>query len=174
MSELDMCCTYTIAVQDNPIFTGKCLHCDSCGQGLRYTGTDWKYEPFEGLCNSAKCETGHARDEPPAPRATERQRSHWEYQELNGKHGVFEGNLLIAVVGECFARPAEAAVVARQIVVDNNQHDTLIEQRDRLVKALRDLLECSRCQNGCAPDDMSCATSQADSVLATIEQEGEA
>lgn len=58
-----------------------------------------------------------------------------------------------------------------QIVTEHNQYSTLIAQRDRLVKALRDLLECSRCQNGCAPDDMTCATSQADVVLAAIEQE---
>lgn len=54
------------------------------------------------------------------------------------------------------------------------ENAALTEQRDRLAAALRALLECSRCTNDCAPDDMTCATNLADTALATAEQGGEA
>lgn len=59
---------------------------------------------------------------------------------------------------------------AELIIQAVNQHATLTEQRDLLVAALCALLECSRCTNGCAPDDMTCATNLADNALATVEQ----
>lgn len=61
---------------------------------------------------------------------------------------------------------------AKLILDAVNQHATLVAQRDRLLVALRTLVECSPCQNGCAPDDMSCATRLAEATITTIEQEG--
>lgn len=79
----------------------------------------------------------------PKPKLPEQQgdvmERRFEYQELGGKHGIFEGNLLVAVVGECFARPESAGDVAREMARVWNQHDTLVEQRDLLVKALQDV-----------------------------------
>jgi uncharacterized membrane-anchored protein YhcB (DUF1043 family) len=45
-----------------------------------------------------------------------------------------------------------------------------IEWRERRVQeleeALRDLLECSSCENGCDKDDMTCASRKAEKALA--------
>lgn len=45
------------------------------------------------------------------------------------------------------------------------QRNRYWEQVEVLSEALRELLACSRCQNGCAPDDMACATNKADAAL---------
>jgi len=50
---------------------------------------------------------------------------------------------------------------AAQIVSDHKA----AKSQALLVEALQDLLACSRCQNGCAPDDMTCATNKADAAL---------
>lgn len=42
----------------------------------------------------------------------------------------------------------------------------LIRSAPELLDALIDLVECTPCQNGCAPDDMSCATNRARRVIA--------
>jgi hypothetical protein len=39
-----------------------------------------------------------------------------------------------------------------------------------LMEALADLLEVCHCTNGCAPDDMSCATNRARAALAELEK----
>lgn len=38
----------------------------------------------------------------------------------------------------------------------------------KVAEALKALSECSKCQNGCAADDMSCASNGAKSALATL------
>ena len=123
-SELNACCLYTVAVQDNPIFIGKLLHCDSCKETLRYTGTRWQYEPFEGLCNSAKCKTEHDHDEPPAPRAGER----YGFVVFTGRFKVLDyhkanGQQMATADGE-----EEARIIVRALNAAE-QHATLVEQR---------------------------------------------
>jgi len=60
--------------------------------------------------------------------------------------------------GDCIAHvPLERH--AARIVANHNAVPKLVE-------ALRAMLECSRCTNGCAPDDMTCATNLADAALA--------
>lgn len=108
------------------------------------------------------------RDGSPASRAGERvEQNEWYTDSRRSADATIYARRGNRWIGQVHARFAD------QIVTEHNQHAALIEQRERLVKALRDLLECSRCQNGCAPDDMTCATNQADAVLATIEQETE-
>lgn len=45
-----------------------------------------------------------------------------------------------------------------------------VNNHEKLVEALKTLLECSPCQNGCDPNDMTCATNAARSLLAQIEK----
>lgn len=52
------------------------------------------------------------------------------------------------------AAEANAAFIVRAV----NSHDTLVE-------ALETLVEVCPCQNGCAPDDMTCATQKALAAL---------
>lgn len=54
--------------------------------------------------------------------------------------------------------PKEAREVARFIVTACNAHYEVLE-------ALRELLDVCHCANGCEPDDMSCASNRARSVL---------
>ena len=45
----------------------------------------------------------------------------------------------------------------------------LIAYAPDLLEALKAMVEASPCQNGCKPDDMTCATRKAESVLASVE-----
>lgn len=45
-------------------------------------------------------------------------------------------------------------------------------ERDELREALKDLLACSPCRNGCDPKDMTCATNKARAALAKSEKGG--
>jgi len=64
------------------------------------------------------------------------------YEVINGKHGLFEGNLLVAVVGECASRPEHAAELARIIQSRVNSHTQLVaaleQMRSTLTPILRD------------------------------------
>lgn len=42
-----------------------------------------------------------------------------------------------------------------------------------LLEALKNLVECSPCQNGCDKNDMTCATRQAEAAIALTKKEGE-
>lgn len=197
-SELNTCCLYTIAVQDNPIFTDKRLHCDSCKETLWYTGTRWQYEPFQGLCNSATCETEHAHDEPPAPRAGERERdelilespseaverirqSSPEWAKLDSSaseewrtesRADFNGYVIVRTArGRPVAmgcRPEDAA----QIITEHNQHAILIEQRERALEALKGVAIMLNIE--LEKYDSEPWAQRVRAAIATIEQEGEA
>ena len=54
---------------------------------------------------------------------------------------------------------------ARTEYVRVDLYDALRDRVTRLEQALRGLLEVCSCQNGCAPDDMSCATNFARAAL---------
>jgi hypothetical protein len=45
----------------------------------------------------------------------------------------------------------------------------LIENAPAMLEALKSMVEVSRCKNGCAPDDMTCATNAALAVIARAE-----
>jgi hypothetical protein len=84
---------------------------------------------------------------------------------------------------------AESKVVANCACYSDNTadpealHDELLanaefivracNSHDRLVEALKGLVECSPCQNGCAADDMTCATRKAEAALAKAKGETE-
>lgn len=51
----------------------------------------------------------------------------WNAEERKGKVGVFEGNLLVAVVGECVSRPEYRLPLAQRIVTAVNCHDELLD-----------------------------------------------
>lgn len=100
-------------------------------------------------------------------------RFNWTYEAYDGKHGIFEGTLLIAVVGECFARSESARDVAQEVVRVWNEHDALVEQRDSLASALSelaDLVDEIR-EGNYTPDSFT--TQPARIALATVEQGGE-
>lgn len=61
----------------------------------------------------------------------------WTYEEIDGKHGVFEGGLLVAVVGECVHpdRPEYAKEFAEKIVTAVNAHDHLVAALQEAHKA---------------------------------------
>ena len=65
----------------------------------------------------------------------------WNYEEIAGKHGVFEGNLLVAIVGECAARPEYATMHAKQIVNDHNNHARLTEALRGMVMLMDWIIE---------------------------------
>lgn len=41
-----------------------------------------------------------------------------------------------------------------------------VNSHKALLDALKDMVDCSPCQNGCAKDDMSCATRKAEKAIA--------
>ena len=45
----------------------------------------------------------------------------------------------------------------------------LIAYAPEVFEALKAMVEASPCQNGCAPDDMTCATRKAERVIASVE-----
>lgn len=51
----------------------------------------------------------------------------------------------------------------------NAELTRLRRERDELLAALRQYLECTPCRNGCAPDDMTCATRRAERAIARAE-----
>jgi hypothetical protein len=58
------------------------------------------------------------------------------YEVYDNKHGLFEGNLLVAVVGECVARSEQARELAQTIKTRVNTHTQLVaalEQAHELV-----------------------------------------
>jgi len=47
--------------------------------------------------------------------------------------------------------------------------DSIRDAAPDLLKALKNLSECSKCRNGCAPNDMGCASNQARAAIAKAE-----
>lgn len=71
------------------------------------------------------------------------ERFNWDYQEINGKHAIFEGNLLVAVVGECFSHQTQLEVpdITRQIVNDHNLHEELVAALRQLDDVANDCVD---------------------------------
>lgn len=56
----------------------------------------------------------------------------------------------------------EAEANAKRLVKCWNNFDSILQ-------ALKDIVECSPCQNGCAKDDMTCATRKAEQAISEAE-----
>lgn len=71
------------------------------------------------------------------------------------------GDWVINHANNCYfsQRYAQEAFLANKRTIEqwNTRHDSCAE----LVEALKELYECSKCKNGCAPDDMTCASNKA-------------
>jgi hypothetical protein len=73
---------------------------------------------------------------PPAHDAGLREGEHdikLTYEEIDGKHVLFEGNLLVAVVGECLARSEYARTLAQEIKLRVNTHAALVRALEGLM-----------------------------------------
>lgn len=186
-SKLKTCCTYTVAVQDNPIFTDKRLHCDSCGRALRYAGADWKYESFEGLCNSAKCEAEHCKSL--APRAGERDalddQEFYELMQAYRHAGIADQDQAVAAFEavKAYVRNQHTTLVEQRRFLEDRiaaqtemmakvveRRNNLLEQREQLMGAIRDVAIRSLlyCEQKYGHDDQ--ARLNLEALLNTIEQ----
>lgn len=136
--------------------------CDDCG--------------MEGTNESMK---DHTCNEPPAPRAGEREHVEWYYIKWyevdlkaypqEPKFAIEQSETLLAVVLE--------EETAAKIIADHNQHATLVEQRERLLTMLKQFVSLGRCYCDTLLYDRGsrkCRQCEARELIATIEQEGEA
>jgi hypothetical protein len=60
------------------------------------------------------------------------------YEVYDNKHGLFEGNLLVAVVGECVARSEQARELAQTIKTRVNTHTQLVAALESLVQEAKE------------------------------------
>lgn len=70
-----------------------------------------------------------------------------------------ENNWVVATTYDCDFTAEQQEANAFELARRANCHTELVE-------ALRELMECSPCQNGCKPDDMTCASNKARATLA--------
>lgn len=110
--------------------------CNECGLAYResllpHQCAEWT----KGRTEQPSTTEASDHDEPPAPRAGERERvEHWNA--ITDEHGNSD------VYGYGVRRICRATSIelAEQITTEHNQHAALVEQRDRLVEALRQLM----------------------------------
>jgi hypothetical protein len=133
-------------------------NCEQCGKPTSFERRDPKTQPPEGevceqcgmwVCPDCTHPIGDPCPQPPEhdaglggerqaePAAREgRDDLRLTYEVYDNKHGLFEGNLLVAVVGECVARSEQARELAQTIKTRVNTHTQLVaalEQAHELV-----------------------------------------
>jgi len=102
----------------------------------------------------------------------------WRSQVLAAENAAGEAEARAAVL--VAAAEAKAAALESQLAVieedGTKEHNAAIKLRTEVAalrEALEILLETCACQNGCDPDDMTCATNFARAARAATEQEAE-
>lgn len=155
-----------------PDYPATCDHCGAQGTNASMEGhvcydVEQERVKFQKELADAMVRAGAKEIELPAPRAGER--DEWRILETVTRTSVINqrGENVAVGMGRGARQRREHA---EQIVSDHNQHATLVEQRDRLVTALREYVtDRCNCYQG-----TQCQNCETKALLATIEQEGEA
>lgn len=137
-----------------------CRHCDRGRYALHHL----RYERSSTKQTSEQCaDDCHFgdHDESPASRAGER--DEWRVH-VNKREVVNDGGFYVAFVTD--------ELTATEIVTEHNQHATLIEQRERLLRLLRPVTSPTACYCAVMKGE-KCWDCEARELIAAIEQETE-
>lgn len=107
----------------------------------------------------------------PASRAGERERDKWRYVEVGHGAHVAIGKFRLSAHWQGLADSEEIRGIMRRIVTEHNQHATLIEQRERLLRLLRPVTSPTACYCAVMKDE-KCWHCEARGLIATIERGG--